>query len=141
MIQEIRSYVSSQISKVDKDLKFDGYIFDNESTSTNVIDKSYKIIFGALNPVLLDYIEEAEMALDVVIYKISGTRRVEDFDRLYCKAISIASYVTDPVDISQSGFIKSILTRAITPEAVDSDENSVKIRITFSIKVFYSREK
>jgi hypothetical protein len=141
MIEEIRSYISSQIAKVDKDFKFDGYIFENDKTSTNVIDKTYKLVLGPLNPVLLDYIEEAEMNVDVIIFKVSGTKRVEDFDKLYCKAISIASYVTDPIDISQQGFIKSILTRSIAPSAIETDENSVKIKIGFGVRVFYSREK
>ena len=140
MITEIRDYFTKQIRAVDPDLRFDGYIFENESIGTNNIDNTYKLVIGQTASTRRDVINEALTDVSVVIFKVSGTERVEGFDQLYCKAFKILSKIASQTEIMQNDFIKSIINRAIVPESIDSDDNSLRIRIEFQVITFFALE-
>jgi len=141
MINEIRDYFKAQIRSVDSDLRFDGFIFNNESISTNNIDKAYKLVIGTTTPRLIDVAIEAVTNVDVLIYKISGTNREHDFNEIYCKALAIYSKIVNQENINQDDFIKTIQSQGISPEAIDSDDNSVRMRLSFLVTTFFITEE
>lgn len=140
MIKEIRDYFTKQIRAVDSDLKFDGYIFENESIGTNNIDNTFKLIIGQTVPTRRDVIHEALTDVSVVIFKVSGTDRVNGFDQLYCKAFNIVSKIASQSEVLQNDFIKSIINKTVLPEAINSDDNSVRIKIEFQVITFFALE-
>jgi hypothetical protein len=140
MIKEIRDYFVGQVRKVDSDLRFDGFTFETEKSSGNNIDYAYKLLIGESVTDRLDVMMRSIARVKVIIFKQSGTNRVEDFDKLYCKALAIHSKCSDQTQIKQDGFIKSVEPKGIIPDPFDSDENSVKITITFDVITYYSLE-
>jgi hypothetical protein len=140
MINEIRDYFSNQIRKVNKDLRFDGYVFNNEKISQNNIDNTYKLIIGETIPTRLDVVNEAIVNVTILIFKVSGTNRVNDFDKIYCQALALKSKITNQTQISQHDYIKSIVSNSISPEAINDDDNSVRMRLEFKVTVFYTLE-
>lgn len=141
MIKEIRSYFDRQIRSVDPDLRFDGYVFFNDTISSNNIDKSYKLLIGNVKISRRDVINEARVSVTVLIFKVSGTNRVDDFDKVFCKAIALQSKITNQTLITQDDYIKSIFVNSISPEVIESDDNSVRMKLEFEVITYYSLEE
>lgn len=140
MITEIRDHFSAQIKAIDSDLRFDGFAFDADRISANNIDNAFKLVIGETTTERLDVSIRATVQVQVVIFRQSGTERIEDFDQLYCKALAIHSKCSLQEDIDQEGYIKSIEPKNIVPSPFDTDENSVKITIAFDVIAYYSLE-
>lgn len=140
MITEIRDYINKSIKEVDSDLIFDDVYFDSENISSARMDDYYKIILGPLAPDRLDVLSEATFSLDVLIYSMSGTNRVEKYDRAYCRAVEIYSKILDQKRMNQEGFIKTIGASTITPEEVESGDNAIRMRISLNVTIFYATE-
>jgi hypothetical protein len=140
MIKEIRDYFNLVVSEVDKDLRFDGFIFDTEKIGDTQIDHTYKLVLGNTTTTRIDSSYEATMDVELWIYKSSGYDRVEDFDDTYCKAIEIASRAQDQRLITQSGFIKSIIAGNILPESFESNDNAMRFRLQFTVSAYFELE-
>jgi hypothetical protein len=137
MISEVRNFLHDRIREVDKDLTYDGLVFEGDRISANNIDSAYKLVLGSSDIARLDVVNEVQMSVDVIIYKASGTKRLEDFDNLYCKAIEISAQLSDQTTILQSDFIKSVQVDNINPEQVPDDENSSSMRISLIVTCFF----
>jgi len=140
MITEIRDYFTGVIQEVDGDLDFDGFIFENENIGNTAIDNTYKMMIGESAVVRIDSSYVNSLSLEIWIYKSSGYDRVEDFDDIYCKSIEIAALSIDQTKIDQSGFIKSVISQSVLPEAFEDNDNAMRFRIQFTISAYFSVE-
>jgi hypothetical protein len=138
MIDEMREYVKSGVREIDSDLVFDGMVFSNEKIATNNIDHSYKLVIGESLISREDSVNLVVTSVEVSIFRVSGSNRVEDFDRTYCKALAIAAILMDIERLDQQGFVKSVVTGSVSPEAIENDDNSVRMRIPLSISCYVS---
>lgn len=141
IIEEIRDYFNARIKEVDSDLKFDGFIFGNEQTSAGQLDNTYKLVIGDSTSTRLNTSYERIFNISVWIYRKSGNERIDPYDKTYCKAIAIGSNCEDQNKVTQSGFIKGILENGVNPVPIDSDDNSTRFEVSFTVNTYYSVEE
>lgn len=139
-IDEIYDYFVSVVKIVDPDLKVDGYVFENDDNASAVADGTYKILMNDFVTTLIDSSYETVFDVEIWTYKVSGTERVKDLNKAFCRAIEISAVAQDQRRINQLRFIKKVVNGSGKREKIAGDDNSARYKIQFSVTTYYSIE-
>lgn len=139
MISEVIDYFKSVVEFVNPDLVYDGFVFNTLKDSSLVINDTYKLILGAMSPSRQDTTILSTMPVTIVIWqKSSFGNQEQDFINIYCEAIEMHAKAMDQSRIDQSSFIKSVTTSSISPEPLESNDNTIQMTIESEVSIIYS---
>ena len=138
IIKEIRDLFKARIYECSPGLRYDDQIFDTENISYNAIDRTYKLVVGDSSITRLNSSYQAVTNVTVSIFRSLSLKKEDDFSDLYETAFEIAGNLVDQEKLDQSGFIKLITNTLITPEVIDIDDNSLRVKLEFIVQTFYS---
>lgn len=138
IIKEIRDLFKQRIYECAPDLRYDEEIFDTENISYNSIDRTYKLVVSNSNVTKLDSSFTAQTSVTVMIFRSLSSSKEDDFSDIYETAFEIAAGVIDQKSLDQLNFIKGIINTSITPEVIEIDDNSIRMRLEFEVQTFYS---
>lgn len=138
MIDEIVQFFKDSVALVDPDLKFDKFVFDTPKDGDLTIDNTYKLVMGALSPSRQDSQIQATVPITLVIWKRAGFSTLEeDFQEIYCKAIEIHATCMNQTRVDQTSYIKSVDTLSVEPTPLESNDNTIRMNISFEVSVTY----
>lgn len=133
MISEIRDFFDDKIKEIDPQLNaWSKDLFGNNDLNKAQADKFYNLIIGTTN------IEKdgdglfLSVSIQLDIYSSSKRDMVAIFDELYDKAYQIMDNIVHPK--SYQGIFSDVSGSSIEPIEENTNDNSIKMRIQFSLR-------
>lgn len=139
-MEELRTYVAEQISKVDSELSaWDRDLFGNNDATTSLAENFYNLFFGDINTSRQDgdnYLDEFTMTLD--IWSAAGINLIDEFDALYGKARQIRNNILIKRNLETlRPCVIDIDPISIVPSEEETNDNLLRMRLNFIVRQYY----
>ena len=138
MIDEIREYIKQRVACVDADLKMDKQPIASGTIPTIALESTYTVKFGSFSIDRQDTHLEVRGIVNMEIFKKLSNDLLNNYDKAFLRALDIYANISDQMNINQVDYIKTINNGEITPDAVDSDNNTAKFNLQFNIVLIFA---
>jgi hypothetical protein len=137
MIQELRSYIKSQIAVVDPDMVQNDSAFYDDDIGETQIENTYQIVMNTITNQIRTNYREDQIECVVSIFGYGYQNEVDNYDLLLDKAICIRDNIIDLGNFSGFETIVNIVAQDITAQQLSGDNNGFKIDINLTIRTAY----
>jgi hypothetical protein len=137
MIQELRSYIKSQIAVVDPDMVQNDSAFYDDDIGETQIENTYQIVMNTITNQIRTNYREDQIECVVSIFGYGYQNEVDNYDLLLDKAICIRDNIYDLGNFSGFETIVNIVAQDITAQQLSGDNNGFKIDINLTIRTAY----
>jgi hypothetical protein len=140
IISAVRAYIKSQIAKIDPDLQENSSAFYDGDIGETKLENTYQISFGALQNTARAEHRENSVPVVVSLFGHGYREEIALFDKLYDKAICIMDEVIGIENFAGVDYIVKADASTIDPRQLETNDNSFRFDINFTVYVAYSRE-
>jgi hypothetical protein len=138
MVSDTRAYFDNIIKTCVPGIeRWPDDLFGNNPLNEAVVDKYYKIIFGAIDSNRNGLEWSDNLPVTVEIFKSLDRDREAGFDILYDRAIDIQRAIIDPRNIELGNFANDIEALQIIPAEEDTNDNTIKMVLSFNVVEYY----
>ena len=137
MISDIRSYIDTIILSVDPTMvAWEGDLFGNNDESKPRSEKYYNLIIGNNSPTRESnsFTDNIDISLDIFTYEQRDL--IGMFDAVYDKAMDIKNQLT--LAQNYNNIFNDIEFTLAEPIESDDNDNSIKIRLNFTVRLNYT---
>ena len=136
MISDIRQYFDTQIKLVDAEIEaFDLDVFGDNEPDSAWPEKYYNLVVGQTTIAYEGNHVFKALPIRVDLYGRRGRDVIGLFDEIYEKALQIADCVIEPIAMKNQSVFDDIEATLVAPVALDTDDQNVKIEISFIVQV------
>ena len=138
MIGEIREYFKQVVYEVEPDYRQHDEYFISDNIADSNLDCTYFLRIGDMSNARIDSNYSAQFAVTLELWKNGKDEVINRLDKAYCDAIEVMTKASDQTRLSQLTYIKSVLGNSISSEAIETNDNSGKFTIQFTVSVSYN---
>lgn len=138
-ISSIRTYFNDQIIKIDPNvLPWEEDVFGNNDESKPQVEKYYNLVFSDDIPVREDnnFWDAINITLD--LYSLLSTDYISGFDSAYDLAINVKNEIINPLNYGSLNVFNDIIATQISPIEDETNDNAMKMRLNFTVRINYS---
>ena len=146
-LSQIRSYFNTQVLATKPNFKEWLDAFNVENIPRTVIDRTYHIDIGIDSSTQGDVSIEEDVTVIVSIFKQAFNTPVEARDSLLDVAHCLRLALIKPLNVevykvANSGDIDAVTSASIVPSEIEeSNDNIVKVELTFNVRLFFCSTK
>ncbi len=134
----VRSFLESRLLEVDRDFEVHDDAFSFDNIGNNDFDKRYHIFYGSVNTSVDNQHTTNDVVNATVTLFFRGYRTAtESLDESMDLANTYRLNCLKIAPLREQDFIKRVVCNSIQAEPLESNDNSIKITLQFSINVIF----
>ncbi len=134
----VRQYLEDRLLEVDQDFEVYDNAFENDNVGDNNFDKRYQIFYQVDNASVSNQLTTTdEVTARVTLFFDGGRETQEAFDSAMDLANIYRIQCLKIDKIRPYTHLKRVVCTSIIPEPLDSNDNSIKVLLTFRISMIF----
>lgn len=137
-LKPIRSFLTDRLLEIDSDFSMLDNGFETNNVGSDNFDKRFHIFYGNVATTASNQNTTTDVVSAVVTLFFSGSRNsVDELDDAMDLANQFRINCLRRTKYSNQDFIKNVVSQSIEATALDTNDNQIMIKLTFSISIIF----